>query len=95
MRFSFNRWLDETSLYLNVDGSYPFFSATGLDKLIQKVVKVDEMTVDIVLNNADSSFANLATDFAIVLSAEYAQLLSVKDMPYLIDKNPQALALPL
>lgn len=89
VRFSFNRWLDETSLYHNVGGSYPFFSATGLDKLIQKVVKVDEMTVDIVLNNADSSFlANLATDFAIVLSAEYAQLLSVKDMPYLIDQKP-------
>lgn len=32
------------------------FRATGLDQLINKVVKIDKMTVDIVLNNADSSF---------------------------------------
>ncbi|KPD22751.1 ABC transporter substrate-binding protein [Idiomarina abyssalis] len=89
VQFSFNRWLDETSLYHHVGGSYPFFSATGLDQLINKVVKIDEMTVDIVLNNADSSFlANLATDFAIVLSAEYAQKLLVAERPEQIDSLP-------
>lgn len=89
VRFSFNRWLDDTSFYHNVGGNYPFFRATGLDKLIKKVIKVDDMTVDIVLNNADSSFlANLATDFAIILSAEYAQQLLVKETPYLIDQQP-------
>ncbi|RUO72871.1 ABC transporter substrate-binding protein [Idiomarina ramblicola] len=89
VQFSFNRWLDDTSLYHTVGGSYPFFSATGLDQLINKVVKIDKMTVDIVLNNADSSFlANLATDFAIILSAEYAQQLLVVDRPAQIDILP-------
>ncbi len=89
VQFSFNRWLDETSLYHQVGGSYPFFRATGLDQLINKVVKIDKMTVDIVLNNADSSFlANLATDFAIILSAEYAQQLLIDDRPGQIDALP-------
>ncbi|WP_417438082.1 ABC transporter substrate-binding protein [Idiomarina sp.] len=89
VQFSFNRWLDETSLYHQVGGSYPFFRATGLDQLINKVVKIDKMTVDIVLNNADSSFlANLATDFAIILSAEYAQQLLIEDRPGQIDALP-------
>lgn len=90
VQFSFNRWLNQTSLYHQVGGgSYPFFSATGLDQLIKKVVKVDDMTVDIVLNNADSSFlANLATDFAIILSAEYARQLLVTGHPEKIDLLP-------
>lgn len=89
VQFSFNRWLDETSLYHHVGGSYPFFRATGLDQLINKVVKIDKMTVDIVLNNADSSFlANLATDFAIILSAEYAQQLLTEERPGQIDALP-------
>lgn len=88
--FSFNRWLDETSLYHPVGGgSYPFFRATGLDQLIRKVVKIDDMTVDIVLSNADSSFlANLATDFAVILSEEYAQHLLITDRPRQIDTLP-------
>lgn len=88
--FSFNRWLDPTSLYHNVGGgNYPFFTATGLDKLIKRVVKVDTMTIDIILNNADSSFlANLATDFAVILSAEYAGQLAVDGTPERIDHQP-------
>lgn len=88
--FSFNRWLDATSLYHNVGGgAYPFFTATGLDKLIKRVVKVDRYTVDIILRKADSSFlANLATDFAVILSAEYAGQLAVKETPGQLDTRP-------
>ncbi|WP_404402679.1 ABC transporter substrate-binding protein [Idiomarina seosinensis] len=88
--FSFNRWLDRTSLYFNVGGgNYPFFTATGLDQLIKRVVKVDNYTVDFILTNADSSFlANLATDFAVILSAEYAGQLAVEQQPEVIDQLP-------
>ncbi|MAK71828.1 MAG: ABC transporter substrate-binding protein [Idiomarina sp.] len=88
--FSFNRWLDSTALYHPVGGgSYPFFTATGLDRLINRVVKVGPHTIDIVLNNADSSFlANLATDFAVILSAEYAHKLDIANQPELIDQQP-------
>lgn len=88
--FSFNRWLDATALYHPVGGgNYPFFTATGLDKLINRVVRVGPHTIDIVLNNADSSFlANLATDFAVILSAEYAHQLDVNNQSHLIDTKP-------
>lgn len=88
--FSFNRWLNPASLYFNVGGgNYPFFTATGLDQLIKRVVKVGPYTVDFILANADSSFlANLATDFAVILSAEYAGQLAVQQQPELIDELP-------
>lgn len=88
--FSFNRWLDKDAPYHRVGGGdYPFFTATGLDKLIQKVIKVDQNTIDIQLYNADSSFlANLATDFAVILSAEYAQQLSLTGRTSMIDEQP-------
>lgn len=88
--FTFNRWLDPTSLFHNVGGgNYPFFTATGLDKLIKRVVKVGSHTVDIILYNADSSFlANLATDFAVILSAEYAGKLDVAGKPEQLDRRP-------
>ena len=54
--FSFNRWLDPTSLYHNVGAAITLFTATGLDKLIKRVVKVDTMTIDIILNNWLRSF---------------------------------------
>ncbi|EKE84767.1 ABC transporter substrate-binding protein SapA [Idiomarina xiamenensis] len=88
--FSFRRWLDKNSAYHRVNGgSYPFFTATGLDQLITAVTKVDDYTVDIELQYSDSSFlANLASDFAIILSAEYAQQLQANGYPERIDRLP-------
>lgn len=88
--FSFERWLDPTHPYHAIGGGrYPFFSSSGLRSLISKIEQVDDYTVDIHLRRADSSFlANLATDFAIILSAEYGAQLLQQQQPEQIDRQP-------
>lgn len=88
--FSFHRWLLDTHPYHLVNGGrYPFFSSSGLRDLIKQVERVDDYTVDFHLQRSDSSFlANLATDFAVILSAEYGQQLLQQKTPELIDRFP-------
>ncbi|SFR40864.1 cationic peptide transport system substrate-binding protein [Pseudidiomarina maritima] len=88
--FSFQRWLNEQHPYHQINGGrYPFFRSSGLIKLIEKVEKVDDYTVDFHLTQSDSSFlANLATDFAVVLSQEYAEQLLETGKPEQIDRLP-------
>src|SRR5690606_40369357 len=55
--FSFNRWLNPQHPYHPVNGGrYPFFRSSGLIRLISAIERVDDHTVDIVLNQPDSSF---------------------------------------
>jgi len=88
--FSFNRWLSPQHSYHHVNGGrYPFFRSSGLIRLIHSIERIDEYTVDITLNQPDSSFlANLATDFAVILSEEYAQQLLSSHQPEQIDRLP-------
>ncbi|RUO55785.1 ABC transporter substrate-binding protein SapA [Pseudidiomarina homiensis] len=88
--FSFRRWLHEDHPYHNVNGgSYPFFTASGLNKLITQIRAIDAHTVEFELARSDSSFlANLATDFAIILSAEYGAELLARGTPEQLDKRP-------
>ncbi|CUA82925.1 ABC transporter substrate-binding protein SapA [Pseudidiomarina woesei] len=88
--FSFNRWLSQQHSYHYVNGGrYPFFRSSGLIRLIHSIERIDEYTVDIKLNQPDSSFlANLATDFAVILSEEYAQQLLRANHPEQIDRLP-------
>jgi dipeptide transport system substrate-binding protein len=56
--------------------NYEYFKAMELDQLISDVVKVDDHTVSFVLKRPEAPFlANLAMDFASILSEEYAQSL--------------------
>ncbi|CCQ12413.1 Dipeptide-binding ABC transporter, periplasmic substrate-binding component (TC 3.A.1.5.2) [Pseudoalteromonas luteoviolacea B = ATCC 29581] len=73
--FSFSRLFDVYNPYHFVgDANYPYFQSIGMDQLIRQVVKIDDYTVRFELFNAESSFlSNLATDFAVVTSKEYAQ----------------------
>ena len=88
--FSFNRILESQHPFHFVSGgSYPFFQNIGLRELIEDVEKINEYTVRFHLSHADSSFlANLATDFAIILSAEYAEQLSKQKIKANIDTHP-------
>lgn len=88
--FSFNRILESQHPFHFVSGgSYPFFQNIGLRELIEDVEKINEYTVRFHLTHADSSFlANLATDFAIILSAEYAEQLTKQKMKANIDTHP-------
>lgn len=88
--FSINRWRLESHPYHDIDVSgYPYFVSLGLDKLIKDVRRINGYRIVIDLNKPDSSFlANLATDFAIILSREYAEFLLEKNQPELLDEQP-------
>ena len=88
--FSFQRWLQPQHPYHTINGgNYPFFTSSGLVNLISAVERIDDYTVDFQLSRRDSSFlANLATDFNVVLSAEYAQQLLAQQQPQLLDRQP-------
>lgn len=88
--FSMNRWRNWEHPYHDVSGgNYPYFASLELDTLIDEVVRIDSHRIEIRLSKPDSSFlANLATDFAIVLSAEYGDFLLNQGTPELIDEQP-------
>ncbi|MBU2893895.1 ABC transporter substrate-binding protein [Colwellia sp. D2M02] len=88
--FSFNRILETTHPYHYVSGgNYPFFQSVEFNSLVESIEKINDHTVRFNLRRSDSSFlANLATDFAVILSAEYGQQLSKLNKPHEIDTLP-------
>ena len=88
--FSFDRWrLDSHPYHYINGGSYPYFDSLALNKTIKDIKRINGYRVEITLFTPDSSFlANLATDFAVVLSAEYAQNLLSSGRPSQIDYYP-------
>jgi len=88
--FSFNRVLDTNHEYHHISGgNYPFFQSVELDSIIEGIEKINDYTIRFQLTRADSSIlANLATDFAVILSEEYAQQLSNLGLHKQIDLLP-------
>ena len=88
--FSINRWRLPEHPYHHVSGGhYPYFSSLGLADIVQDVVRINGYRVEIILNRPDSSFlANLATDFAVILSEEYAEQLASIGKKQRIDHYP-------
>lgn len=88
--FSFRRQLDPASPYHDVSGGdYPFFNAVGLNKLISTIRRDNDYQVTFILRRPDASFlANMATDYEVILSAEYAKQLLAAGTPANIDSKP-------
>ncbi len=88
--FSFKRILDKNNPYHHVSGGkYPFFQTINFTELVKDIEKINDYTIRFKLNHADSSFlTNLATDFSVVLSAEYADNLTKKNQQHLLDTMP-------
>lgn len=88
--FSIDRWRLPEHLYHNVSGgSYPYFDSLQLSKVISDIRRLNGYRIQIILSTPDSSFlANLATDFAVILSAEYADQLSEQGIMEQIDSRP-------
>lgn len=88
--FTFARIISPSHSYHQVSGgSYPFFNSIDLRGIIEKIELIDRHTVAFHLVNNDSSFlANMATDFAIILSQEYGEKLLLAETPELIDTKP-------
>ncbi len=88
--FSINRWRLRSHPYHYVSGGrYPYFESIGLAQNIASVERVNGYRVEITLKRRDSSFlSNLATDFAVILSEEYAEQLTQAGTPSKIDELP-------
>ena len=60
-----------------------------MKNIVDKVEKVDPMTVRFVLKKPEAPFmANMAMDFASILSAEYADKMKAAGTPEVIDREP-------
>jgi cationic peptide transport system substrate-binding protein len=88
--FSINRWrLVDHPFHAVAGGKYPYTDSLNLGNLIISVKRLNGYRVEITLNKPESSFlANLATDFAIILSAEYGDKLISRNQKSLIDIKP-------
>lgn len=88
--FSFHRQLKKNHPYHKVNGgTYEYFVGMGMDTLIKDVKKLDDYTVQFILNAPEAPFlANMAMDFASILSAEYAESRLKAGKPQDLDFQP-------
>lgn len=88
--FSFQRMLDAEHPFHDVNGGeYPYFDSLQFADAVQSIRKLGDYAIEIRLNSPDASFLwHLATHYAPILSAEYAQQLVQKDKKEQIDREP-------
>lgn len=88
--FSFQRIFDRNHPWHAVNGSsYPYFDSLQFAESVQSVRKLDSRTVEFRLAKPDASFLwHLATHYASVMSAEYADKLTALDREEQFDREP-------
>jgi dipeptide transport system substrate-binding protein len=88
--FSFNRaWKADHPYHKVSGGQYDYFSDMSMPTLLESIDKVDDYTVKFVLKTPEAPFiANMAMDFASILSGEYADVLTKKGQQEQIDQKP-------
>ncbi|HLE10048.1 MAG: peptide ABC transporter substrate-binding protein [Bdellovibrionales bacterium RIFOXYD12_FULL_39_22] len=88
--FSFLRQMDKSHPYHKVGGAtYDYWEAMEMGKIIKSIKKIDDYTVEFALSQAEAPFlANLAMNFASILSAEYADKLAKSSQMEKIDNYP-------
>lgn len=88
--FSFNRQRLADHPYHRIGGGiYEYFDSMEMQNVIQDIRKIDDYTVEFKLKNPEAPFlANLAMDFASILSKEYADQLMKAGKPDQLDFQP-------
>jgi dipeptide transport system substrate-binding protein len=89
--FSYNRMADPKHPFHStaVGQTFAYYEDMGLGKIVDKLEKVDDMTVRFRLKHAEAPFlADLAMDFASILSAEYADKMMAAKTADVIDREP-------
>jgi dipeptide transport system substrate-binding protein len=87
--FSFARQHDSSHPYYGYGGEWEYFLGMSMATLIDSVEKIDDHTVRFNLSRPEAPMlANLAMDFASILSAEYAGRLLEAGTPELLDREP-------
>ncbi|UPH72311.1 ABC transporter substrate-binding protein [Abyssibius alkaniclasticus] len=88
--FSFDRQGNPDNPYYQVSGgTWEYFNGMSMPDLIKEIVRVDDYTVKFVLNRPEAPFvANMAMDFASIVSAEYAQAMLDAGTPENLNQAP-------
>ncbi|MEZ5824443.1 MAG: ABC transporter substrate-binding protein [Geminicoccaceae bacterium] len=89
--FSFNRQLDKGHAWNEyvAGAAWEYFDGMDMPAILKEVVKVDDMTVKLVLNKPEAPMiANLGMDFASILSAEYAAQLEASGARDNLNQQP-------
>jgi len=88
--YTFNRALRKDHPYHKVSGgNYIYYLGMEMDKLITDIKKVDDHTVKFTLKRPEAPFlANMAMNFAAILSAEYADKMMAAKTPEKVDTEP-------
>lgn len=88
--FSFERQRLADNPYNSVSGgTWEYFDGISMPDLIESVDAIDDLSVKFTLTRAESPIiANLALDFASIVSEEYAASLLIDEKPELLDQQP-------
>ncbi len=88
--FSFNRqWKEDNPFHAVSGGAYDYFNDMGMPDLLESIEKTDDYTVVMKLKEANAPIvANLAMDFASIMSAEYADAMLKAGTPEKVDQEP-------
>ena len=88
--WSFGRQWKPDHPYAKVSGgSYDYFNDMNMPDLLDSITKTDDLTVVMKLKKPNAPIiANLAMDFAVIQSAEYADYLMKKGTPEQFDQIP-------
>jgi dipeptide transport system substrate-binding protein len=88
--FTFDRQrLDDNPFHDASGGSWEYFESMSMPDLIESIEKVDDMTVKFTLTRPEAPFiANLAMDFASILSKEYADAMLEAGTTEMLNQAP-------
>jgi len=88
--FSFERQLNKDDPWYSAEGgAWEYSDGMSMPDLVKSIEKVDDMTVKFVLNRPEAPFiANLAMDFASIMSKEYADQLMAAGTPEMLNQQP-------
>ncbi|WP_436876549.1 ABC transporter substrate-binding protein SapA [Siccibacter turicensis] len=88
--FTFQRIIGRTNPWHTINGgSFPYFDSLQFADTVRSVRKINSRTVEFRLVRPDASFLwHLATHYASVMSAEYADRLAAVDRQELFDREP-------
>ena len=88
--FSFERQAAKEGTWFDYsNGSWEYFNGMSMPDLIKSIEKVDDYTVKFVLTRPEAPMiANLAMDFASIMSKEYAEKLEADGTPELLNQQP-------
>ncbi len=87
--FSLKRQFDKNHPYNKVGGAFLYWSAMDMNNIVKDVVAVDKYTVKILLKKPEAPLiANLAMEFSMILSSDYADFLAKKGKQDDLSRKP-------